>query len=210
MSIATLYINHQTNELPIGSSGSDWKEVVAGYDTFIFSNGGVGVVDDADIPTEEELNRSAVQLDAVDPVIVPKYFITDLSADKLYEIFNAGNQEKRYAFGVAFDGATATEPQLEAWDNNSMDSFVDPALGTGVPANSWYKAICTTTSTPSADWTGVALAGSGASNILLLNDGNGALSGAGNLYFNFKIVIPGGYDTPASHNPIFVITYTTN
>ena len=70
--------------------------------------------------------------------------------------------------------------------------------------------ICTTTSTPASDWPGVSLAGSGASNILLLNDGNGALSGAGELYFNFKVIIPGGYLIPSSHNPIFAITFTTN
>lgn len=210
MTNATLYINNDTTDLPIGSSGVTWREILPGYDNLIFSNGGTGVADGEDIPTDEELNRAATQLDANDPVVVSKYFMTDLSEDKLYQVKNAGNQQKRYAFGVSFDGETATEPQLEAWDNDSMESFVDPALGNGVPASSWYKAICTTTDTPVADWTGISLAGSGASNILLLNDGNGALTGAGNLYFNFKVIIPGGYLVPAAHNPVWVVTYTTN
>ena len=210
MSNAILYINNTTTELPIGSTGTDWIAVQSGYDSFIFSNGGAGVADGDPIPTVEELNRAGVQLDADNPVIVPKYFLSDLSADLLLEIFNAGNQQKRYAFGISFDGATATEPQLEAWDNDSMDSYADPALGLGSPGSSWYRAICTTTSTPALNWTGTPLAGSGASNVVFLNDGNGALSGAGELYFNFKVIIPGGYLVPASHNPIFAITFTTN
>ena len=210
MTSAILYINNDTTELPIGSSGVTWRDVVPGYDTLIFSNGGSGVADGEDIPTDEELNRAATQLDDSDPVNVSKYFIADLSEDKLYQIKNAGNQDKQYAFGIAFDGATATEPQLEAWDNDSMDSYIDPCLGTGVPASSWYKAVCTTLGVPGADWTGTPLAGLGASNILLLNNGNGALTGVTNLYFNFKIVIPGGYLTPAAHTPSLVITYTTN
>jgi len=210
MANATLYINNSTDELEIGASGSSWKEVASGYDTLIFSSGGAGVADGEDIPTTEELNRAGVQLDDSNPVVVSKYFLSDFSADLLYEIKNAGNQEKRFAFGVSFDGATADEPQLEAWDNDSMNSYADPALGNGTPASSWFKAICTTTNTPSADWTGTPLAGDGVSNVLLLNDGNGALSGADNLYFNFKVIIPGGYDVPASHNPVLVITWTTN
>jgi hypothetical protein len=43
-----------------------------------------------------------------------------------------------------------------------------------------------------------------------LNNGNGALSIADILYFNFKIVIPGGYLTPALHTPIMSIIYATN
>jgi len=91
-----------------------------------------------------------------------------------------------------------------------MNSYIDPCLGQGVASASWYKAICTTTSTPGADWTGISLAGLGASNVLLLNDGNGALTAAKNLYFNFKVVIPGGYLIPAVHTPMLVCTYTTN
>jgi len=207
MTSATLYINNATSELPIGASGYvSWKEVASGYDTFIFSQGGLGVADGDDIPTTEELNRAGVQLDADDPVIVPKYFLADLSEDELFEVKNAGNQDKQYAFGISFDGATTTEPQLEAWDNDSLNSYVDPAIGGGVPASSWYKGVCTTNSSPGADWTGIALAGASPSNIVLLNDGNGALSGADDLYFNFKIIIPGGYLVPASHNPVFVVT----
>jgi len=210
MSTATLYINNSVNELAIGASGSSWIEVASGYDTFIFTGGGSGVANGDDIPTSEELDRAGVSLSESTAVVVPTYILADFSADTLYEIYNAGNVAKQYAFGVSFNGATASEPQLEAWDNDSMDSYVDPALGNGVPTNSWYKGIVTTASAPSADWTGVNMGGNGASNVVYLNNGSGALSVATDLYFNFKIVIPGGYVTPASHTPVLVVTFTTN
>ena len=205
-----LYINNSITEQPIGTSGVDWILVNPNADYFIFSAGGAGVADGEDIPTETELNRAATQLDSINDVVVAKYFLADISADLLKEIKNAGNQNKRYAWGCDFDGATASEPQLEAWDNTDMDSFVDPAIGSGSANASWYKGISTTTSSPGVDWTGTPIAGSGISNIILLNDGNGALTGAADLYFNFKVVIPGGYLNPALHVPIFAITYTTN
>lgn len=210
MTSLTLHINHSSTDSPLNTSGVDWVEVNPTYDSFIFSDGGSGVADGEDTPTDEELNRAAVPLDENNEVDVSEYFLLDYSADELKEIFNAGNQNKRYVFACEFDGATASEPQLEAWDNEDMDSYADPGLGNGVPASSWYKAVCTTTSLPGADWTGVRLAGSGASNIVLLNNGSGALTGATTLYFNFKIVIPAGYVTPAVHTPVLVVTYTTN
>ena len=126
------------------------------------------------------------------------------------EIFNAGNKDKQYAFCAVFDEATANEPQLEAWDNSNMNSYDNPALGSGGVGISWYKAVSTNAGSPGADWTGVSLAGSGGGHTLLLNGGNGALLAAANLYFNFKIVIPGGYVTPALHAPVLVITYSFN
>lgn len=205
-----LYINNLTDELAYGVSGSDWIIVDPSADYFIYSAGSVSVIDDASIPSETELNRAAVQLDASNPVNVSKYFLADNSDNKLKEVKNAGNQDKQYAFCCVFDGATASEPQLETWDNSDMDNYNNPAIGAGIPSNSWYKAVNTNIGTPGTDWIGISLAGSGSSNILLLNDGNGALSGAENLYFNFKIVIPGGYLTPALHTPILVVTYTEN
>lgn len=213
MTELTLHINHSSSEQPLNTSGVDWTEIDENNDYLIFSEGsapGQGVSDGDSIPTEAELNRYATELSEDGDVVVSKYFLADYSANELKEIFNAGNQQKRYAFCASFDGATASEPQLEAWDNQDLDTHVDPSLGSGVPSASWYKGICTTTSTPGADWSGTPLAGSGASNIILLNDGNGALTIAKDLYFNFKVVIPAGYITPALHTPVLVITYTTN
>ena len=205
-----LYINHTSTDSVIDGN---WIAVDDVNDSFIFSTGsaaGQGVSDGDSIPSEALLNRYAVELDSVNPVTVPKYFLADNSVNLLKEIYLAGDQNKQYVFGCSFDGATATEPQLEAWDNEDMDSYADPSLGFGVAASSWYKAIATTSALPGASWTGVSLAGNGASNIVLLNEGNGALTLSTDLYFDFKIIIPGGYVTPAVHTPILAVVYTTN
>ena len=210
MTNLTLLINNKSTDTAVANIGTDWFSVDPDFDTLIFSQGGGSVSDGNVIPSESLLNRYAVQLDDTNPVVVPKYFLADFSANLLKEIRLAGNQNKRYVFAASFDGATATEPILECWDTNSMDTILSPALGAGIPSSSWYKAICTTLALPGVDWVGTSLAGDGVSNSLLLNNGSGALSGAGILYFNFKIVIPGGYLTPALHTPIMSIVYATN
>lgn len=191
-------------------SGDEFYVDVAVDDVLIASAGSAAVADEQPIPDAIALNRAATLLDAIDPVEVAKYFLADTSYTKLREIFLAGSVNKRYVFCCSFDGATASEPVLEAWDNEDMDSTDLICLGTGVPALSWYKAICTTAGLPGAGWTGTALAGSGVDNSILLNNGTGPLTVAKDLYFNFYILIPAGITTPAGENPVLVITYTTN
>lgn len=210
MANLSLLINNTINDTAVANIGTDWIEVDPSYDFFIFSQGGGTVIDGNAIPSEELLNRYAVQLDDTDPVIVPKYFLADFSVNLLKEVKLAGNQNKQHVFAASFDGATATEPVLECWDTPSMDTILSPALGEGTPAASWYKAVCTTNGLPGADWVGVSLAGDGIANTVLLNNGAGALTEADILYFNFKVVIPAGYLTPGLHTPIFAIVYATN
>ena len=211
MSNMILHINHSVNDVvyPTG----DWIAVDPNADSFIFSQGsaaGLGVSDGDALPSEALLNRYAVLLDAVNPVTVPKYFLADGSASFLKEIKLAGNQNKRYVFAADFDGATATEPQLEAWDNINMATILSPALGAGSPLTSWYKIVVTTNGLPGSNWVGTPLGGSAVANIALLNGGAGALTVAKTLYFNFKVVIPGGYLVPAVLTPFLAIVYTTN
>jgi len=211
MSNVKLYINNSSTDSPLGTPGVDWVEVDNINDTFIFSNGGLGVTDGDDTPTDEELNRAAVQLSESVAIEPEHYFLLDYSDDELKELFLAGNKNKRYVFCASFDGATATEPQLEAWDNASMNSFVNPCLGGGFASLSWYKAISTNLSLPGSPWgSTTTLAGNGISHYLLLNNGSGALSIATNLYFNFRIIIPAGYIIPAVHTPVLAIVFTTN
>lgn len=191
-------------------SGEDLYEDVAINDLLIFSAGSADVIDGGAIPDSTKLNRAATLLSATLPTVVAKYFLADTSVSLLKEIHLAGRQNKQYVFCCSFDGATASEPILEAWDNDSMDTTDLICLGNGVPSLSWYKAICTTSALPGASWTGTALAGSGASNSVLLNNGSGALTVATDLYFNFYVLIPAGVTTPATENPVLVITYTTN
>jgi len=191
-------------------SGEDYYTSFESGDKFIFSEGSAVVADGEAIPDEVELNRAAIDLSGiVTSYEVPHYFLADSSANLLREIALAGSEDNQWVFACSFDGDTASEPQLEAWDDSDLDSFITQALGLGTPANSWYSAICTTTSTPGASWTGTKLAGSGASNVVLLNDGSGALSVATDLYFNLKIVIPSGITTPSIQTPVLCVTYTT-
>ena len=122
-------------------------------------------------------------------------------------------ENKRYVFAFSFDGATASEPKLEAWDDSDHDSTDKHVLGNGTPDNSFVKAICTTNSLPGVNWTGSAIAGA---NKLNLNDGNGALGDVPSgqttqeLYANIKIVIPAGYSTPAVESFVLTVRYTWN
>ncbi len=207
--ILTLHVNHSASDELLGSSGIDWIEVDPDNDEFIFSAGSVDVADEETIPNEAELNRAGVELTGSE-IEVSKYFLADDSVNLLKEIFLAGDSA-RYVFCASFDGATATEPQLEAWDNLDMNSYIEKCLGEGTPNASWYKAICTTDSSPgSGGWVGTPLAGSGTSNIVLLNSGAGALSSAKDLYFNFHVVIPASWSEPGVFTPILAVTYTTN
>jgi hypothetical protein len=76
------------------------------------------------------------------------------------------------------------------------------------------KAVCTTGALPGAAWVGTAIAGSGATRVVKLNDGNGALDAlesgeiSQELYANIKIVIPMAYATPAVETFTLTCRYT--
>jgi hypothetical protein len=203
-------INNTVNDVAYGSmeSGDDYYIDVASDDILLFTNGSDIVKDGELLPSEEDINRAATLLSLVSPVTVAKYILEDISEARLREAKLAG-LNKRYAFCVSFDGPTATEPQLEAWDNASLNSILSVCLGAGTANSSWYKAICTTDALPGVR-TYVNLAGAGTSNVVKLNAGNGALSGAKDLYFNFKVIIPATPIDPAQYLPVLLITYTTN
>lgn len=203
-------VNHTTTDHIYGISGEDLYIDVALADTLIFSNGSDDVKDGENIPTPQELNIAAVPLSAIADVYVPKYFLADVSVNTLYEIMNAGRQNKQYVFCCSFDGATASEPVLQAWDDDNLTSTLSVALGGGVASQSWYKAICTTNALPGVNWNGTPLAGNSSSYSVLLNAGAGALSVAKDLYFNFHVKIPAGTSTPGISQPVLAIVYATN
>lgn len=166
-------------------------------------------------PTVNELNVAASQIDPSNPVTVSKCLLMDYSHDvggSYYTHLVEGmGENKRYVYAFSFDGATASEPQLEAWDDSNHNTTANHVLGNGTPANSFVKAICTTASLPGIDWAGSALAGA---NILLLNNGSGALSALASgetsqeLYANLKIVIPTAYAIPGAETFVLTIRYT--
>jgi hypothetical protein len=161
-------------------------------------------------PTPTELNAAAEIIDPSVAVTVTKCLLMDYShnvgGSYYTHLVKGMGENKRYPFAFIFDDATATEPQLEAWDTSAHTTTNKHVLGAGTPANSMAKAVCTTTSLPGAGWAGAAIAG--ASNVLLLNDGNGAIALASNLYANLKIVIPANYSTPAAETFVWTVRYT--
>jgi len=163
-------------------------------------------------PTADELNEHAVIIDEDEAKMVPECLIMDYSHDwggSYYTHLVKGmGENKRYVFCFSFDGTTAMEPQLEAWDDDTHTTTAKHVLGNSTPANSMVKAVCTTVALPGADWTGTAIAGSNSARVVKLNAGNGALSGATHLYANIKIVIPADYATPAVESFTLTVRYT--
>lgn len=168
-------------------------------------------------PITSELNAAATIIDPTVDVTVAKCLLMDDSHDvggpDIYThlVKGMGDDTKRYSYCFSFDGETATEPQLEAWEDDTHLTFALHVLGNGTPANSFVKASCTTASIPSVSgWNAIA----GGSNVLELNDGAGALGSIPSgqitqeLYANLKIVIPGGYATPAGETFVLTVRYT--
>lgn len=195
---------------------SSFGEVNLTNDYLIWTKGDATVKDlMTHEPTPAELNAAASVIDDGADVTVALCLWMDYSHDRggsyyTHKILGMG-ENKRYSFCFSFDDATASEPQLEAWDTSSHSSSDKHVLGAGTPANSFIKAICTTDSLPGAAWVGAALAG--ASNVVLLNAGNGALTTPGSglnndLYANIKIVIPTAYATPGAETFCLTIRYT--
>jgi len=204
-----LYVNVGTDDVARDETGADFVEVNATNDRLIFSGGSDTVKDGEPIPTTQQLNSAAPLIIASD-VEVEHFFLADASEVLLREIHNAGNQNKRYVFCVAFDAETASEPVLELWDDSGMDTVENYSLGEGVANSSFFRGITTTDALPGVGWVGKRLAGSSDNHFLWLNNENGALDGAKDLYFNLRITIPANFSYGFAENPVFVIKWTEN
>lgn len=205
----TVAVNTSNNDVEYTDSGSTWAVIDTDNDYLIFSNGSTAVNDGEDIPTQSELQSAGMVLNGTQQ-IVDRYFLADVGSDILQEIFLMGNTTNRYVMAFSFDGATATEPVLELWDDSGLDTITSTTLGAGTPSSSWWKAICTTSSAPGSDWTGTSLAGSGSGYYLNLNNGNGALASADDLYCNLKVVIPATATSGISATPVFAVKFASN
>ncbi len=171
-------------------------------------------------PTPAELNKASTIIDNDDDKQVNKCLLMDYShnvggAYYTHEVLGMG-ENKRYVFAFSFDRATATEPQLEVWDDENHNTYAKHVLGNGTPADSMIKAICTTDALPGEDWAGTPIAGSASARVLKLNVGNGALgtlpSGqtTQELYCNLKVVIPQAYATPSIETFVLTCRFTWN
>jgi len=202
-------VNNSDPDIAYGDTGATFVNVNLTNDYIIWTAGSSDVADGQDEPTETELNQAYSVITDSD-LKVAHCLLYDYSALKLDEIEGMG-ENKRYVFCFSFDGATASEPQLEAWDNNNHNTVNNNVLGVETGEDSFVKAVCTTLSLPGADWAGTPIAGE---NVLLLNNGNGALAELATgetsqeLYANIKVVIPANYDTPAIETFVLMIRHT--
>lgn len=206
----TVHVNVSATDSPFGTSGVDFVEFSEGNDQLIFTNGSTEVADGEDTPTQQELISAGIVLDPPNEIIVDSYFLLDASANLLKSIDLMGNTTNRYVLAFDFDAATASEPVLEVWDDSNLNTIDSVILGEGTPSQSFIRGITTTTITPTSNWVGSRLAGSGSGFFLYLNDQNGALTSADTLYANIKVVIPGSQLTGFSANPVFVCKFLSN
>jgi hypothetical protein len=161
--------------------------------------------------TPQALNSAGILI-TTSLVEVPHFFLADASAVLLKEIHNAGNKNKQFVFCVAFAGATASEPILELWDDEDLDSIDNYCLGEGIADHSFYRGITTTGGAPGGGWTGKRLAGSSDNHFLWLNNGNGLspLTGEKDLYFQIRITVLDNFAHAAIETPVICIKWTTN
>jgi hypothetical protein len=201
-----IYVNTEITDLPLGVGTFTLIDV--DNDFLLFSNGSDVVADGEVIPSETQLNSAGILLTGVEQ-IVPHYFLADNSANLLKEIHLMGASNSQHVMAFSFDNPTATEPVLEIWDDEDLNSIESVSLGEGVASSSWFRGICTTDALPGVGWNGSRLAGSNAGNFLWLNNQNGPLSGADVLYFQLKIVIPSIQVLAGAEVPVFAIKYAS-
>jgi hypothetical protein len=217
----TVRINYVDATVDYQTTAANYIDVDLTNDYIIWSDGSDTVTDlMTSEPTEDELNEASVTIDADADKEPNLCLLMDNSHDVggayyTHQLKGVG-ENKRYVYCFSFDGPTASEPTLEAWDDSNRNSTDKHVLGNGTPANSMVKAISTTSGSPGASWAGTAIAGSGSTRKINLNDGNGALGAVPSgqstqeLYANVKIVVPQDYANPAVESFVLTCRYTWN
>lgn len=207
----TTHINVDSQDLPLDTSGVTWIEFSESNDKIIFTLGNPEVQDGADIPSQAELISAGVRLDGTQ-IILSEYLLEDVSDNLLKSIDNMGNVDKQYVLAFSFDASTASEPVLEVWDDDQLNSATGAILGSGTPSSSFCRGVTTTSGSPGSNWitTGTRMAGSSDGNFLLLNDGGLFLTEATVLYCNIAIVIPASRTTGFSATPVWVVKWLEN
>ena len=207
-------INDTDADIPVGGTGAGYVDLDLDHDYIIWTSGSDDVKAGEAEPTDEQLNEASTLIDESVETQVAYALLFDYSLGELVEIEGMG-ANKRYVFAFSFDADTATEPQLEAWDDEDHDSTDKHVLGGISGFDSMVKAVCTTGSLPGANWAktgGTHIDLAGINNIVKLNNENGAISVASGeteeLYANIAIVIPIGYDYPAIETFVLTCRYT--
>ena len=226
MTSLTLKVNVGDSDIAYGESGAEYITLDLLHDYLIWTAGDDTIKDGLTYePSESELIDASPIIDPDTDLMVALCLLFDYSAETgdpcLFEI-NGMGENAQFVFAFSFDGATATEPQLEAWDDDTMLTIVNKVLGGSNetplenPEDSMVCAICTTglDNLPGSAWVGTAIAGSGSTRVLKLNNGDGALpdleSGetSQELYANIKILIPANFAYPAIETFSLIVRYS--
>ena len=93
----TVFINVDTQDLALNTSGVDFVECSEGNDQLIFTQGSDQVKDGENIPTQSELINSGTELTG-SQIVLTDYLLQDTSENLLKSIDNMGN--------VVFGGTT--------------------------------------------------------------------------------------------------------
>jgi len=214
-------VNYVDADVDYQTTPADYITMDLDNDYLIWTEGNATVKDlMTSEPTPAELNEASTIIDNDDDKQVNKCLLMDYShnvggAYYTHEVVGMG-ENKRYVYAFSFDGATASEPQLEAWDDENHNTYAKNVLGDGTPADSMVKAVCTTDALPGEDWAGTPIAGDASARVIQLNAGNGALGDVPSgqttqeLYANLKIVIPQAYSIPFIETFVLTCRYTWN
>lgn len=209
----SVHVNVDSQDQPLGTSGVDFVQFSEGNDQIIFTGGNTQVQDGADVPTQSELISAGIDLSSVTlPFTVEKYLLQDTSEVLLKDIDGMGDNDFRYVLAFDFDAGTASEPVLEVWDDNELNSANGTMLGGGTPSSSFIRGVTTTSASPGAGWASGAtrMAGSSDGHFLFLNNENGFLTGASTLYANLAVIVPSSQTIGFSANPVFVCKFLSN
>ena len=206
-----VFINVDTQDLALNTSGVDFVQFSEGNDQIIFTQGNTEVVDGADTPTQSELISAGIELTG-SQIVLTEYLLQDTSENLLKNIDNMGNIDKQFVLAFDFDAPTASEPVLEVFDDSNLNTINNTMLGAGTPSASFIRGVTTTNSSPGSNWitTATRMAGSSDGNFLNLNDLGGFLTGATTLYANLAVVVPASQTTGFSANVVFVVKWLEN
>jgi hypothetical protein len=204
-----VYCNKSAIDATRVAQPANFVQMDLANDKLIFSAGSAAVADGQPTPSNAELNEAATIIQ-VTPVEIAHTFLLDISdvGQELKEMFLANSGNYRYVICLAFDGATASEPTLEAWDDDTHLTANLNCLGLGTPANSMLKAVLTTGGAPGAGWAGTPIAGGAAPTLILLNGGAGALVGATDVYVNIHWDVPSSYLSAFVEQPCISVRFT--
>ena len=194
-----LYLNITSDDDSYVDEPTKYIKFEDGADKLIFSE-------------TEPISMSEADLNAAQTVVsgiakeISNLYLWDNSAGIFRHIPLAGSGANRYVFCIHMTGSdgTLSEPKLQVWDDSNHNTNNLTCLGEGTVANSFIHAIETRIGgTPPSNWEGTRISG----NTGLGLNGDEALIGAIDLYFNLYVKIPATIARQEKENPVFCVRY---